>query len=761
MAPTESSVLDSNSDTSRDDSDDDDQSRRALLRPHREPLDAHPQSPEIMPPPDCCAITIALIASLLIAALFLRGANPQSLVRRGTVAAGWESVTHRVSAAAWNAIDQYDVLLDGRIDACFAEIPPVLTEIGTACSAMEPSPAGGGLPDRTKRTVLVQYAWAPATRPLSPRCQAYAAELRMEKKTLANLFGLYRLHEIERPSAAANEWQLDDLPNVKLLEGARLPSRRKRKRKRKRKRTAKRSVILTLYDALSRALYERLISPRLRSELLKVSLSNQYTAFDFARFHVVGYNSKRNYAAVYTGHVPDIFRGVQEGQVHPPSRDKNTCDVEADALELLKAEAAAGAGAAAFDTTMVARQTRERKRIEAMLRYRCSHTLWGKYRDEGYITADMPEGYDKAMNVGAYFGRCEGWCQEVPGAVGGGALVSVARPYGDTTSSTNVTLLAVAGAFHSLATNDNPLFATMYTLATHNAHQLVHSIGYEIPNFVRLISESATTRGVPLPLIVLHADHGSHYGENTRTAAGRAEHKFPLLVILVPNALLESNPTMRHNLEVNRRRLISAFDLHHTLLQFATSNEEEPAANDVLLSDEERDEASKGILTKRNIFREIVPADRPCADAGIPPHLCQCDSWTPCGASDALAVQHQASLALATLNQRLKVMQTLGVGVECASELVFTSAQAARTSTAPHRIEFVLTVSAAGRREARFLVSMVCPDGALSVHQSCTLASAERMSSMTSAESNVYRSRGKSTPGAAAALNDGKLCLIS
>ena len=201
------------------------------------------------------------------------------------------------------------------------------------------------------------------------------------------------------------------------------------------------------------------------------------------------------------------------------------------------------------------------------------------------------------------------------------------------------------------------------------------------------------------------------------------------------------------------------------------------------------------ILTRRNLFREVVPADRTCADAGVEPYLCACDNLTPCSMpEDAPAVAFQARVALAVLNARLLAMlqarrtrafyaggtAAQGKIAPCASSLELVRATGARTSDAPPSLEFALTVRA-GRREARFFVSMAClsnlegslrggamkgssyaatGESAMRATQhrfvpprstACALTSLIRLSSMSGAEDEVYK-----TPF----LKDGKLCVI-
>ena len=393
-----------------------------------------------------------------------------------------------LSAAFWMALNKYNWVLDDRINVCFAEIPPVPyfwsnSTSGASCALREPP---DGLPDMTKRTTLVQYAWAPEARSLSPRCQAFVAELRdRESKTVGNFYGLYKFDHIRRPVPSGGLYKLASLYKAELRrldngEAAPLPPLPRA--------PDKRSVMLNLFDALSRALYTRLIAPKLRAEL-DLFPSNQYTAFDFSRFHVVGYNSPRNYRALYTGRVPEIFKGMRSGTALPPEDDLVACAAEATLAWWLG----------------------NASKPNAALKRVCGRTLWGRYRDRGYLTTD----YMVLSSSLGYFNVCLSACERLLNdGKGGGRLLSVAPiyPAGARYASGSAALQTLAGAFHSVATKERPLFATMQSEDAHNSEQLVHDLAYDIASFVRAIAASATARAVPLPLIVLHADHGSHYG---------------------------------------------------------------------------------------------------------------------------------------------------------------------------------------------------------------------------------------------------------
>ena len=113
--------------------------------------------------------------------------------------------------------------------------------------------------------------------------------------------------------------------------------------------------------------------------------------------------------------------------------------------------------------------------------------------------------------------------------------------------------------------------------------------------------------------ILLVSDHGIHYGKYYDNAkAGPAEHALPLFYALLPRRVLAAQPATERALCINRRRLVSPFDIHATLL--------------ALLSFPERpklpDWSGVSAQVRPRSLLEEVPASRTCADAGIPGESC-------------------------------------------------------------------------------------------------------------------------------------------
>lgn len=102
------------------------------------------------------------------------------------------------------------------------------------------------------------------------------------------------------------------------------------------------------------------------------------------------------------------------------------------------------------------------------------------------------------------------------------------------------------------------------------------------------------------------------------TSNGRAEHKVPLLALLLPPWVEAEHPGAAAALRANAQRLVSGYDLHATMHQFLHLGE--PGALDA-------QQAAGGDATAgaRGVgLLDEVPAGRTCDEAGVQPEFCQC-----------------------------------------------------------------------------------------------------------------------------------------
>jgi len=79
--------------------------------------------------------------------------------------------------------------------------------------------------------------------------------------------------------------------------------------------------------------------------------------------------------------------------------------------------------------------------------------------------------------------------------------------------------------------------------------------------------EALQTSGVlERTVVVVVGDHGPSYGPRRHTMLGKTKERLPLLVVSVPTSFAEEHSVMMKNLVKNSDRLVTALDVHQTLL---------------------------------------------------------------------------------------------------------------------------------------------------------------------------------------------------
>eukprot|EP00927_Polykrikos_kofoidii_P071049 TRINITY_DN67386_c0_g1_i1.p1 TRINITY_DN67386_c0_g1~~TRINITY_DN67386_c0_g1_i1.p1 ORF type:complete len:646 (+),score=23.03 TRINITY_DN67386_c0_g1_i1:73-2010(+) len=580
------------------------------------------------------------------------------------------------------------------LDVCFKEVPTPPDFWGSTGACPLGSEPENGYTYKMKVSFLIQHHRAPNATRLSPQCATFVEDFDMNQA---------QRRRFNHRNVSQYTWGISDLPRVELRDGVRPDNHHARPGN-----DVQRSVLVQLIDALGRGVYNRLLAPSIRA-----AAANDFTVFEFTRFHVVGCCSARNTRAAYSGMVPELSESLRTGVPLPIEDDQDTCT-------------------RAYNAGTLARV--------------CKQLLWGQFLHHGYHTMDS--GFDGG-NYGIYLDSCRKACAN---------FTTQQLTVGQTKEGLHK---AAAAAFHSLTTPVQPVFATGYSDAVHNGDMDVGSIAYDMVSMIHSIRQSASERGVHLPLIVFFGDHGQHYGNAMNSLVGRLEHKFPALVLLVPNSLLADDAAVRRHLFTNQHRLTSAFDLHHTLAEFARGKQS--ADSDL------RDESSNSIIHPRNLFREEVPLDRECKDAGVEHRYCACQGWKSFE-SDSLSTLRLANAAITMLNER--IITYLQRAPECSTHLYLNVVTFPRLSEAPPSIEFTLVVSPSmsaelsGARQVYFLVSMMCnmttpalrgTGNSIDASQftACNLAEVFRVSPMSKAEDDAYKRLGAEFGG------HGKLCVVS
>ncbi|KAF6215426.1 hypothetical protein GE061_010179 [Apolygus lucorum] len=137
-------------------------------------------------------------------------------------------------------------------------------------------------------------------------------------------------------------------------------------------------------------------------------------------------------------------------------------------------------------------------------------------------------------------------------------------------------------------------------------------------------------------MVVLLSDHGIRWGEFRTTYQGFLEERLPFMYFMLPDWFKEKYPTAMTNLNVNRKRLTSPYDIHETLKDVLDLSQ---ITEDALK--QKRKFKGLGI----SLFRPIS-TDRKCKDTGIPDEWCACHTNKPLAISSRESQEAAASVVL-------------------------------------------------------------------------------------------------------------------
>lgn len=137
---------------------------------------------------------------------------------------------------------------------------------------------------------------------------------------------------------------------------------------------------------------------------------------------------------------------------------------------------------------------------------------------------------------------------------------------------------------------------------THNEH---NNAGIADRSVHDLLSKLFHKNLLSNTILILFSDHGIRFGDLRETMSGRTEERLPFIFIHLPDE--SKNPDWIENLQINKHRLTSPFDIHSTLMHLVNGHPNEKFPFGMTL------------------FQEI-PESRTCASAGISDHWCVCQS---------------------------------------------------------------------------------------------------------------------------------------
>ncbi|VVC99870.1 unnamed protein product [Leptidea sinapis] len=143
-------------------------------------------------------------------------------------------------------------------------------------------------------------------------------------------------------------------------------------------------------------------------------------------------------------------------------------------------------------------------------------------------------------------------------------------------------------------------------------------------------------------ILIMLSDHGIRWGDIRFTKQGRLEERLPLIQVLLPPTFATTYPAAFENIEINRHRLTTPFDIHATLIDL--TNLESINNSNIRSRSLAPYSGDRGI----SLFLPI-PSNRTCKMAEIDDHWCTCNRGNALSVQSSGATQ-AASYLLSHLN---------------------------------------------------------------------------------------------------------------
>ncbi|CAG7723253.1 unnamed protein product [Allacma fusca] len=150
-------------------------------------------------------------------------------------------------------------------------------------------------------------------------------------------------------------------------------------------------------------------------------------------------------------------------------------------------------------------------------------------------------------------------------------------------------------------------------------------------------------------VLILMSDHGIRSGDILSTLQGKIEERMPFVYFMIPQWFQETYPYAIQNLQGNKQRLTTHFDLHETLMDLLHLNNIE---NYYLWKRQSQLADSRKVPRGISLFLQI-PLTRTCEDAGLSHHWCVCRKLKPVFLEGNEIVVEGARQAVETLNTML------------------------------------------------------------------------------------------------------------
>lgn len=168
------------------------------------------------------------------------------------------------------------------------------------------------------------------------------------------------------------------------------------------------------------------------------------------------------------------------------------------------------------------------------------------------------------------------------------------------------------GLEYAVKFKENPSFGLFWTNSF--SHQDLSMSSAMDTRVVHYLKQLKTLGILDSSIVIFFSDHGMRFGPIRKHFIGYLEERLPFFFVWLPEHFQKAHPKFVRNLNINRDRLSSPYDVHLTLqhiLQMSGGYNTgfKPSA--------------VSCPKCQSLFEEL-PFDRSCSDAGISKHWCTC-----------------------------------------------------------------------------------------------------------------------------------------
>ncbi|CAK9298420.1 unnamed protein product [Gordionus sp. m RMFG-2023] len=129
--------------------------------------------------------------------------------------------------------------------------------------------------------------------------------------------------------------------------------------------------------------------------------------------------------------------------------------------------------------------------------------------------------------------------------------------------------------------------------------------------------------------IIVFSDHGLRFGKYRETYNGILEDRMPFLLIIPPDNFFNDYGIEESIFSMNTKRIVTAFDIHETLLQLLDIHLIIEEKTPLKLSNMTGNESLKNRDKKGLSLLSMIPYDRDCESAHVPSYYCPCNWLAP------------------------------------------------------------------------------------------------------------------------------------